>query len=134
MLPDQPMSFRGRGALRAASGAPPGRRLPHSDARVPRERRGQTLRKIVAFFRPYRLQVGVVLVAILSSSFLGLINPFLLKLLIDDAIGHLDFGKLNLYVGLMIAFPIIAGLIGVGQSYLNNVIGQNVMQDLRAAL
>jgi len=26
------------------------------------------------------------------------------------------------------------GLIGVGQSYLNNVIGQNVMQDLRGAL
>jgi ATP-binding cassette subfamily B protein len=128
------MSFRGRGALRAASGAPPGRRLPHSDVRVPRERRDQTLRKIVAFFRPYRLQVAVVLVAILSSSFLGLINPFLLKLLIDDAIGGLDFGKLNLYVGLMIAFPILAGLIGVGQSYLNNVIGQNVMQDLRAAL
>ena len=30
--------------------------------------------------------------------------------------------------------PIITGLIGVGQSYLNNVIGQNVMQDLRGAL
>ena len=30
--------------------------------------------------------------------------------------------------------PIVTGLIGVGQSYLNNVIGQNVMQDLRAAL
>ena len=28
----------------------------------------------------------------------------------------------------------MSGLIGVGQSYLNNVIGQNVMQDLRNAL
>ena len=34
----------------------------------------------------------------------------------------------------MIVLPIITGLIGVGQSYLNNVIGQNVMQDLRGAL
>ena len=34
----------------------------------------------------------------------------------------------------MIVIPIVSGLIGVGQSYLNNVIGQNVMQDLRAAL
>src|SRR5262245_25278366 len=34
----------------------------------------------------------------------------------------------------MIVIPIISGLIGVGQSYLNNVIGQNVMQDLRNAL
>ena len=34
----------------------------------------------------------------------------------------------------MIALPIISGLVGVGQSYLNNVIGQSVMQDLRTAL
>src|SRR4029077_10079609 len=41
---------------------------------------------------------------------------------------------LNLYVGLMIVIPIITGLIGVGQAYLTNVVGQNVMQDLRNAL
>ena len=34
----------------------------------------------------------------------------------------------------MIIVPIISGLIGVGQSYLNNVVGQHVMQDLRNAL
>jgi ATP-binding cassette subfamily B protein len=101
---------------------------------VPKERRGRTIRRIVAFFRPYRGQVTVVLVAILATSFIGLINPILLKLLIDDAIPRLDFGLLNLYVGLMIVLPIISGLIGVGQSYLNNVIGQSVMQDLRTAL
>jgi ATP-binding cassette subfamily B protein len=101
---------------------------------VPRERRGRTVGRIVAFFRPYRAQVIVVLVAILATSFIGLINPILLKLLIDDAIPKLDFGLLNLYVGLMIALPIVNGLIGVGQAYLTNVIGQNVMQDLRGAL
>jgi ATP-binding cassette subfamily B protein len=101
---------------------------------VPRERRGRTVRRIVAFFRPYRAEVIVVLVAILATSLIGLVNPILLKLLIDDAIPRLDFGLLNLYVGLMIALPIVAGLIGVGQAYLNNVIGQNVMQDLRGAL
>ena len=34
----------------------------------------------------------------------------------------------------MIITPIVAGLIGIGQTYLNNVIGQHVMQDLRNAL
>jgi ATP-binding cassette subfamily B protein len=101
---------------------------------VPKERRGRTLGRIVAFFRPYRAQVMIVLVAILATSFIGLINPILLKLLIDDAIPRLDFGLLNLYVGLMIVLPILSGLIGVGQAYLNNIIGQNVMQDLRGAL
>ena len=53
---------------------------------VPKERRGRTIRRIVAFFRPYRPQVAVVLVAILLTSLIGLINPYLLKLLIDVAI------------------------------------------------
>ncbi|HEX7346540.1 MAG TPA: ABC transporter ATP-binding protein [Candidatus Limnocylindrales bacterium] len=101
---------------------------------VPKERRGQTVRRILRFFKPYRPQIAVVLVAILLTSFIGLINPYLLKLLIDEAIPKRDFGLLNLYVGLMIALPIVSGLIGVGQSYLNNLIGQRVMQDLRSAL
>jgi ATP-binding cassette subfamily B protein len=101
---------------------------------VPKERRARTLRRIAAFFEPYRLQVLIVLGAILTTSLIGLINPLLLGLLLDQVIIGKDYAKLNLYVGLMIVLPIITGLIGVGQSYLNNVIGQNVMQDLRGAL
>ena len=119
-----------------AGGGPAGRMFARGgdQPRVPKERRGATVRKIMAFFRPYRFQVGVVVAAILLTSLLGLVNPILLKLLIDDALPSRDFGRLNLYVGLMIALPIITGLLGVGQSYLNNVIGQRVMQDLRSAL
>ncbi len=117
----------GRGFGRLFLAEPPDRPLPP-------ERRRQTARRILAFFRPYRLPIGVSILAILATSGLGLVNPFLLKLLIDDAIPSLDFEKLNLYVGLMIVVPIVSGLIGVGQSYLNNVIGQSVMRDLRTAL
>ncbi len=101
---------------------------------VPKERRLRTARRIVAFFRPYRPQVTVVVVAILVTSLLGLINPLLLGRLIDEVIVGRDYEQLNLYVGLMIVIPIVTGLIGVGQAYLNNVVGQNVMQDLRNAL
>jgi ATP-binding cassette subfamily B protein len=101
---------------------------------IPKERRGRTIRRILAFFKPYRFQVGVVLVAILATSLIGLVNPILLKLLIDIALPKRDFFLLNVFVGLMIVLPIISGLIGLGQSYLNNVIGQHVMQDLRTAL
>ncbi|CAN5531180.1 ABC transporter ATP-binding protein [soil metagenome] len=107
---------------------------PEVGAPVPRERRGATIRRIAAFFRPYRLSVSFVLLTIVITSLLGLINPYLLKLLIDEALPQRDLGLLNLYVGLMIVVPIVSGLIGVGQSYLNNVIGQRVMQDLRNAL
>src|SRR5207342_1041420 len=101
---------------------------------VPKERRARTLKRILVFFEPYRLQVAIVLAAILSTSIIGLINPLLLGLLLDQVIIGGDYTNLNLYVGLMIVLPIVTGLIGVGQSYLNNLIGQSVMQDLRNAL
>ena len=127
------------GGLASGSGSGPrrGGRFfgPGGDAPpIPRERRGQTIRRIASFFRPYRLTVGAVLLTIVITSLLGLINPYLLKLLIDEALPQRDFGLLNLFVGLMIAVPIVSGLIGIGQSYLNNVIGQRVMQDLRNTL
>jgi len=128
-------SGMGRGGAGMGGGVGFGRamRTEHQPS-LPPERSRRTARRIVAFFGPYRAQVVVVLVAILTTSFLGLINPILLKLLIDEVITGRNFDRLNLYVGLMIVIPIGSGLIGVGQSYLNNVIGQNVMQDLRNAL
>jgi ATP-binding cassette subfamily B protein len=123
----------GGGAGRMMGGGMFGRGGPDFTP-VPPERRGQTVRRILWFFRPYRPQIAVVLVAILATSFIGLVNPILLKLLIDIAIPQRDWGLLNLFVGLMIALPIVNGLIGVGQTYLNNVIGQNVIQDLRGEL
>ena len=101
---------------------------------IPPERRARTVRRIAAFFGPYRPQVAVVVVAILATSLLGLINPLLLGKLLDEVIIGRNFERLNLYVGLMIGIPILTGLLGVGQAYLNNVVGQNVMQDLRNAL
>ncbi len=101
---------------------------------IPPERRRRTTLRIVAFFRPYRIQVAVVVTAIIATSLLGLVNPLMLKVLTDQVIIGKDYQNLYLYIGLMIVVPIISGLIGVGQTYLNNVIGQSVMQDLRNAL
>jgi ATP-binding cassette, subfamily B, bacterial len=121
-------SGTGRAAARFMAGPPEG------GPRVPPERRAATIRRIAAFFRPYRLAVAAALATIIVTSLLGLINPYLLKLLIDEALPQQDFGLLNLYVGLMILVPIVSGLIGIGQTYLNNVVGQRVMQDLRNSL
>src|SRR5579884_1706507 len=96
-----------------------------------RKARPGTLRRIAAYFKPYRLQITVVLVLILTIALLGIINPLLIKLIIDDAIRGRNLGKLTLYVVIMIVVPIVTGLLGVGQTYLNTLIGQRVMRDLR---
>ena len=119
-----------------AFGRRPGRRsFAEGDFEpVPRERRGRTVRRIGGFFRPYRWQVVLVVVSIMATSLLGVVNPFLLRAVLDVAIPDEDLFLLNVLVLAMIVVPIVSGLIGMGQTYVNNRVGQAVMQDLRDAV
>jgi ATP-binding cassette subfamily B protein len=97
-----------------------------------------TVRRVIRTFRPYRRTVGLVGALILITSAIGVINPLLIKVIFDQALfcGP-DCPNLDLLyglVGLMVAIPIGSGVIGIWQSYLSNVVGQRVMQDLRNGL
>jgi ATP-binding cassette subfamily B protein len=93
-----------------------------------------TLWRIAAFFRPYRGRLGVIGGLIVLSVSIGVINPILLKLIIDNLLGPKDLGLLWVQAGLMIVLPFVSSGIGVWQAYLSNVVGQRVMDDLRLAL
>src|SRR5438552_5585857 len=93
-----------------------------------------TFRRIVGFFRPYSRRLGLIAGLIVLTVSVGVINPILLKLIIDNLLGPKDLGLLYLQAGLMIVLPIVSSLLGVWQSYLSNVVGQRVMDDLRLAL
>ncbi|MCA1588366.1 MAG: ABC transporter ATP-binding protein, partial [Chloroflexi bacterium] len=94
----------------------------------------QTLRRILGFFRPYRRRLAWIALLIIVTVSVGVVNPILLKLIIDNLTGPQDLGLLYLQAGLMIVLPIVTSAIGVWQSYLSNVVGQRVMDDLRLAL
>lgn len=94
----------------------------------------RTLRRVAQSFAPYKFQVVLVLCAILCTTVLGLVNPFMISFIFDDAIGKGNLKLLFILVGIMFVMPIVTGLIGVGQTYLNNIIGQNVMRDFRNRL
>src|SRR5436305_12075963 len=93
-----------------------------------------TMRRIIAAFRPYSIQVVLVLTAILITTLLGLVNPLLVKSIIDDALPKGNTTLLFIDVAILIVTPIIVGIIGVGQTYLNNMVGQSVMRDFRNQL
>jgi ATP-binding cassette, subfamily B, bacterial len=94
----------------------------------------RTLRRVAVAFSPYTLQVILVLLAILLTTILGLVNPLLIQRVFDDAIGKRDLRLLVIYVSIMCLTPMVSGIIGVGQTYLNNRVGQNVMRDFRNRL
>src|SRR5687768_11264152 len=83
--------------------------------------------------------MGLVGLLILMTSGLGLINPLLIEVVFNDVIlgeGATDerLRLLLIVAGVMITTPIVSGAIGLWQTYTNNVVGQNVMQDLRNSL
>jgi ATP-binding cassette subfamily B protein len=91
-------------------------------------------RRIAALFRPYRARLATVLAMIAVSAGLGMLSPFLLRAVLDDAFPNGDTTLLAWLVGGMIFISIATGVIGVGQTWLSNVVGQRVMHDLRAAV
>ncbi len=104
-----------------------------------------TVRRVVSTFRPYRRKVSLVGLAIVITSGLGVVNPLLIKWIFDNGLFGNPPGSCDgaacpqldvVYTGvaLMVAIPIVTGVIGIGQTYLANWVGLRVMQDLRNAL
>jgi ATP-binding cassette subfamily B protein len=96
--------------------------------------RRANLRRILSLFRPYRLRLATVLTLILFSAAIGIVSPFLVRDIFDEALPEGDTTLLNLLVGGLIAIAIVTGVLGVLQTWLSNVVGQRVMHDLRAAV
>jgi ATP-binding cassette, subfamily B, bacterial len=92
-------------------------------------------RRIVRLFRPYRLRLTGLLGMILVSAALGVVPAFLLRDLLNNVLtagSNIDTRRLNLLVAGMVAIPIVTGAIGVAQTWQSNLIGQQVMHDLRS--
>jgi len=96
-----------------------------------------TVRRVAGTFRPYKRKVLLIALTILVTAGLGVVNPLLIKVIFDTALFTPDgvqLGTLYFLVSLMVAVPIVAGVISIGQTYLSNIVGQRVMQDLRNSL
>jgi ATP-binding cassette, subfamily B, bacterial len=94
-------------------------------------------RRILRLFYPYRIRLSGLLAMIVISAGISLISPFLLRDLLDNVLSqgsNLDTRTLTLLVGGMVAIPIVTGVIGVAQTWQSNLIGQQVMHDLRASV
>ena len=97
------------------------------------------LRRIGALLTPYRGSLTLVAVAILVSSVLGVITPFLTQRVFDEALfppdgSGVDLRLLGLLTAGMIVIPLLSSAIGVGQTYLTTKVGNLAMAELRGRL
>jgi ATP-binding cassette subfamily B protein len=88
-------------------------------------------RRLLRLFAPYRWRLASVLGLIGVSAALGMVSPFLLRAVLDQAIPEANTGLLLALVVGMIGIAIANGALGVVQTLLSNTVGQRVMHDLR---
>ena len=96
-----------------------------------------TVRRVARTFHPYKRKVLLIALTILVTAGLGVVNPLLIKVIFDTVLftgEGVRLDALYFWVALMVVVPIVAGVISIGQTYLANIVGQRVMQDLRNSL
>ncbi len=90
--------------------------------------------RILRLFKPYRVRLTIVLSMIVFSAGISMLQPFLLRDVLDDGIAKHNTTLLTQLVVAMIVIAIATSVFSVWQTYLSNVVGQRVMHDLRASV
>ena len=92
------------------------------------------LRRVMGYSSPYRWQIVGMLLMILTTTGLGLLNPLVMRDLIDRTLPQHDLQRLIWLSLLLLAIPAVNGVIGVWQRHVNASVGEGVTYDLRVAL
>jgi ATP-binding cassette subfamily B protein len=101
---------------------------------TPRVKRRVNWKRMGALFAPYWRQQAMVLACIVAVSALGLVPGFIIAHIIDAAIPNRNLAELGIDVGIILASALIAAGIGVLQGFLNSVVGEGIMRDIRTSL
>ena len=99
-------------------------------------------RRAARSFRPYTFRVTGIGLLILITAGLGVVNPYLLRAVFDDALfpqigsqtGPPDIELLWILAGIMAGATVVSGALGIVQTWATNIVGQRVMRDLRDRL
>src|ERR671930_491013 len=90
------------------------------------------VRRVLGYFRPYWRAGLIALGCIAAGAVLGLARALVFRALIDYlGRAHPSFGHVALLVGAGVGAAVAGGLIGLGQSYLEERISQGIIFDLR---
>ena len=89
------------------------------------------LGRLVAYMHPYRRIVIAAILLSFASSFLLVIRPYLVRIVIDRFFAQGNLDGFNVFMGIFAAVYVSRLVVGYGLGYLTGMIGQRVMHDLR---
>ncbi len=92
--------------------------------------------RTLGLFRPFRRHLVAVVLLIGATSTLDLLPWLVIQRIVDEAVlgSQGDLGRINLLFAAILAIYLTSALLGVARGYLNQLVGQDVMLNLRQAL
>src|ERR1051326_6832053 len=90
-----------------------------------------TVRRIVGYARPYRLLLAIFLLATVIAALITVVNPLLLRQLIDHGILRRNDQVVIVVAIVVAAVAIFDGALGFGIRWFSSRIGEGLIYDLR---
>src|SRR6202051_3516963 len=110
-------------------------RIPTSEALLSTAKNPRVpMRRVLRLFRPYRWNLLLVACLVAASSVVSLVNPFLIRAIIDVALPQGRTGLLAILALGMIVVAVANSSMSVSQVYVSTRVGQRVMHDLRTTV
>ena len=91
-------------------------------------------RRLMQYVRPYRFTFVFVLTAAILLSVFSTLNPYLLKITVDDYITLKDYDGMLIFIGIMTGVLFLEVFFQFSFIYYANWLGQRVVYDLRREL
>jgi len=92
------------------------------------------MRRLLGYLRPYRAWVAISVVLLLLAAIADLAGPYFIKVAIDRYIRVGDISGVARIAAAYLGVLTIGVLFRYGQNYVTQIVGQNVMYDLRMEL
>ncbi len=93
-----------------------------------------TIRRVLAFAKPYSRQVTAFLVLVIIDSALVVASPLLFKKIVDDGIATGDRGLVTLLAGIVALLAFAEAGLSLAQRWYSSRIGEGLIYDLRTSV
>jgi len=92
------------------------------------------LRRLFKFVKPYWKQMALAAISLTVWSLISLALPYAIRYLVDSVFVSTSRKELNMITMVMFGLFIFQALVGYGQNYLLQFLGQRVIADLRLTI
>ncbi|MBU3134768.1 ABC transporter ATP-binding protein/permease [Clostridium gasigenes] len=111
-----------------------GKNTMNSDEKITRRSKGELIKRLSVYLKPYKLKSIVVIFLMLFVILCGVINPYLLKIAIDSNVANKDIGGLLKIGFLLVVINLISWVISRIRWKMISEITNNILVNIRHEL